>query len=319
MKLKSIVRLATCAVLTAAASVASAEDFPIRPIELLVAFPAGGGSDALARGIADSASKNLPQPVVVVNKPGAAGTIGFAEGAGAKPDGYKVTMVSPELLITPYLGIGKTTYQDFKPVGRINEDPCTVAVQTNSPFKTIEAFISHVKANPTKVTIANSGSGSINHVCAAALEDKAGLKVNHIPYLGSGPMINALLGDQVDAAVISPAEVNTFVKAGKMRLLAVMSKDRTKGFEDVPTFRERGIDLVLSTWRGLVVPKATPDAIVAKLSDVLVKVNADPAYQQLLERQNLGRILETREEFAAFLKQGDEQFKRIVPMLQMTK
>jgi len=319
VKAQSFVRLATCTLFVCAASLASAQEFPSKPIELLVAFPAGGGSDALARGIADSASKQLPQPMIVINKPGAAGTIGFAEGANAKPDGYKVTMVSPELLITPYLGIGKVTYQDFKPVGRINEDPCTVAVNISSPFKTIEAFISHVKANPTKVNVANSGAGSINHVCAAALEDKAGLKINHIPYLGSGPMINALLGDQVDAAVISPAEVNSFVKAGKMRLLAVMSKERAKGFEDVPTFRERKIDLVMSTWRGLVVPKATPDAIVAKLSEVLVKVNADPAYQAILERQNLGRILENREQFAAFLKEGDEQYKRIVPMLQMSK
>lgn len=298
---------------------AQTQDYPSRPIELLVAFPAGGGSDALARALAEAAAKVLPQPMVVVNKPGASGSIGFAEGANARPDGYKLTMVSPELLITPYLGIGKVSYEAFRPIGRINADPCTVAVRTEARWKTIEEFVAHVKANPQRVAVANSGNGSINHVCAAALEDKIDAKLTHIPYLGSGPMINALLGDQVDAAVISPAEVSTFVKAGKMRLLAVMAKERAKGFEDVPTFRERGMDLVANTWRGLVVPKATPDAIVARLGELLTKVNADPNYRAMFERQNLGRVTENAEQFWAYMKQEDELYKRIVPTLHMVK
>ncbi|WP_077002316.1 tripartite tricarboxylate transporter substrate binding protein [Variovorax sp. KK3] len=319
MKLVRFAALAFSALALPAAPGAFAQDYPTRPIELLVAFPAGGGSDALARAFADSASRVLPQPMIVINKPGAAGTIGFAEGANAKPDGYKITMVSPELLITPYLGIGKVNYEAFKPIGRINADPCTVAVKADAKWKSIEEFIAHLKANPGRASVANSGAGSINHVCAAALEDKTGTKVNHIPYLGAGPTINALMGDQVDAVVISPAEVSAFVKSGKMRLLAVMAKDRSKDFPEIPTFRERGIDLVANTWRGLVVPKATPDAVVARLGELLVKVNADPAYRSVFERQTLGRVTENGEQFASYLKQEDDLYKRIVPLLNMSK
>ncbi len=304
---------------TAALTAAHAQDFPSKPIELVVAFSAGGGSDAVGRGLADSASRAMPQPMIVINKPGATGTIGFAEGANAKPDGYKVTMISPELLITQHLGIGKVSYRDFRPIGRFNEDPCTVAVQTKSQFTSLESFTAFAKANPSKINVANSGAGSIYHVCAAAIEEKLGLKFNHIPYLGSGPTINALMGDQVDAVVISPTEVNSFVQAGKVRLLAVMSKERAKGFENVPTFRERNIDLVMSTWRGLAVPKATPDDVVGKLGAMLVKINADPGYQAMLDKQFMGRMLENREDFAEFLKQDDERYKRLVPMLQITK
>lgn len=320
-RIATLATFAACvlAALTAPASFAQAQDFPTRPIELLVAFPAGGGSDALARAFADAATRNLPQPMFVTNKPGAAGTIGFAEGAAAKPDGYKITVVSPELLITPYLGIGKVTYEAFKPIGRINADPCTVAVRTDAHWKSIEEFVAELKSKPGAVSVANSGPGSINHVCAAALEDKTGTKINHIPYLGSGPMINALLSQQVEAAVISPAEVSSFVRAGKMRLLAVMAKERAKDFADVPTFRERGIDLVANTWRGLVVPKATPDAVVAKLGELLVKVNADTNYRAVFEKQSLGRVAEDAAQFAAYLKQEDELYKRIVPQLNMSK
>lgn len=301
------------------ASAAPAETYPSRPVELLVPFPAGGGSDVLARAFAEAARRTFPQPLTVINKPGAIGSIGFYEGGHAKADGYKITVLSPELLLAPLIGIGKASYEDFTVIAKINSDPSAITVRANAPWKTIEEFIADARARPGAMTVGNSGNGSIYHVAAAAFEEQTKIKVNHVPYQGSAPAVLGLLGAQVDAATVTPGEVSTYVKAGQLRVLAVMSDQRVKGFENVPTFKERGYDLRVSTWRGIAVPKGTSPEIVRQLSELAQKVNQEPVYRNVFEKQNLGLVYEDAETFRKNLQAQNEQFKRLVPGLILNK
>lgn len=298
---------------------AQAQDYPTRPVELLVPFPAGGGSDVLARAFAEASRKHFPQPIIVTNKPGAIGSIGFLEGATAKPDGHKITMVSPELLLAAHLGIGKVTFEDFVFICRINLDPAALTVRADAPWNTIEEFLAHARAKPGQLTVASSGTGSIYHVASAALEEQTGIKVNHVPYQGSAPAILGLLSGQVDATTVSPGEVSAYVAAGKLKVLAIMTNKRIKGFESVPTFKERNIDLQVETWRGLAVPKTTPAHIVQRLGVLMTKVNEESAYRDTFERQHMGFVYEPGDRFRLALAKENDQFKRIVPALHITK
>ncbi len=294
------------------ATQARAQTYPQRPVELLVPWAAGGGSDVVARAFAESAAKHFPQPLVVVNKPGAAGAIGHFEGANAKADGYKVTVVTPEINLAFLQGIGKAKYQDFTYVSRINADPIALVVGNDSPFTTLEQFVAHAKANPHKLTLSNSGVGATYHLAAIAFEDETGARLNNVPYQGAGPAVMGLLSGQVDATMATTAEVGVHVRAGRMRLLGVMAEQRIKDFDTVPTFREKGIHLSLGTWRGLAVPNGTPPEVVASLKALVDKVSREPRYKEVLERQFAGMINETGEQFRAAVEKEFDTYQKIV-------
>ncbi|MET0210376.1 MAG: tripartite tricarboxylate transporter substrate binding protein, partial [Burkholderiaceae bacterium] len=192
-------RLVTLTALCAgsAATVLAADPYPSHPMELTVAYQPGGGSDNTARAIAEAARPLLPQPTVVVNKPGASGSIGWSYVANAPADGYKLVLMTPEMLVVPLMGIGKTTVDDFTPVARFTDDPSSITVRVDAPWKTIEEFMAYAKANPTKVAISNAGNGTIPHMAAAALGDKLGTTFTHVPYQGSAPAIMGLLAGDV--------------------------------------------------------------------------------------------------------------------------
>src|SRR3546814_322666 len=209
---------------TACTMAIAADEYPNRPIELLVPFAVGGGTDAVGRALADAIGRHLPHAVVVVNRPGAAGAIGHQEGAQAKADGYKLPMVTPEINLALLQGIGKAKYQDFTYIARLNIDPIVLIVPTDSPFKTREDVIAKAKAKPGEVALANSGKGATYHLAAIALENKAGVQFNNIPYVGAGPEMTAILGNQVEGGFATTGEAGTYVKAGKFRLLGVDRK-----------------------------------------------------------------------------------------------
>jgi tripartite-type tricarboxylate transporter receptor subunit TctC len=291
---------------------AHAQSYPSRPVELLVPWAPGGGSDVVARAFAESAMKHYPQPLVVVNKPGASGSIGHFEGATAKADGYKVTVVTPEINLAFLQGIGKAKYQDFTYVARINSDPIALVVRAESPWTTLEQFIAHAKANPEKITVSTSGVGATYHLASIAFSDAVDIKLNNVPYQGAGPAVTGLLSGQVDATMATTAEVGVHVQAGKMRLLGVMSDQRLKDFSTVPTFKEKNINLFLGTWRGIAVPKDTPKEIVSSLRELVNKVNQEPRYQEILARQFAGRVNEDGEVFRAALAREFETYQKIV-------
>jgi tripartite-type tricarboxylate transporter receptor subunit TctC len=184
---------------------ALAAGYPERPIEFIVPSSPGGGTDVMARNYADAARKYTAQPIVVTNKPGASGGIGMGEGQRAGPDGYKVTVLISELAIIAHMGMIKFTSADFIPIARLNGDPGTITVRADAPWKTVEEFLANAKSKPGEVAMGNAGAGSIWHLAAAAVEEKTGVKFNHVPYQGAAPAVQALMGGHVDAIAVSPA------------------------------------------------------------------------------------------------------------------
>ena len=177
----SLLRGACMACLFWSHSPAMAQGYPIKPVELVVAFQPGGGVDSMARIFAEAARPYVAQPFVVVNKPGASGSIGLAYVANAPADGYKVAMVFAELLTIPLLGINKVNHNDFQPIAKFASDPSTLTVRADAPWLTLEEFIAFAKSNPGAVTISNAGNGSISHISGAALGQASGARFTHIP------------------------------------------------------------------------------------------------------------------------------------------
>ncbi|MDI3381238.1 Bug family tripartite tricarboxylate transporter substrate binding protein [Xenophilus aerolatus] len=311
--------LAATAALALAIGVPAAaqSDFPNKPIELVVPYQPGGGTDALARAFADASRKFISQSIVVVNKPGAGGAIGWQEVINSRPDGYRLAVLTVELLTLPHLGLAKFKYDDFQPIAQLNADPAAITVKAESPWNTIEEFLADAKKKPESMRVGNSGNGSIWHLAAAALEDKTGTKFNHIPFQGAAPAVLALMGGHIEAVAVSPAEVTTYVQAGKLKTLMVMADKRVKGFEQVPTAKEKGIDLSIGTWRGLGAPKNTPPEVMAKLRDLAARTAAEPAMHEVMDKQNLGYVYTDGAAFKETLAKDDAYFKGLITKLNL--
>ncbi|HKX43447.1 MAG TPA: tripartite tricarboxylate transporter substrate binding protein [Burkholderiaceae bacterium] len=289
--------------------------YPSRPIELIVPAGAGGGTDVVARAFAEAAKKHLPQPITVINRPGASGMIGHGEMINANPDGYKLAIVFAEIVIVPHLGLSKLSYEDFTPIARLNADPAAITVRADAPWNTIEDFLAASRAKPGELRMGNSGNGSIWHLAHAALEDKVGVKYNPIPFGGAAPAVLALLGGHVDAVAVSPGEVATHVAGGKLKTLAVMADRRVKGFDNAPTLKERGIDLAIGTWRGLAAPKATPADVIAILTEATRKSADEAVLKEALDRLSMGYAYADAQTFRANMKRDNDLFKQLVTKL----
>lgn len=287
--------------------------FPTKPIELVVPYPAGGGTDVLARAFALAATRHLPQPMIVTNKPGAAGAIGWADVLNGKEPGYKVAVLATDLMTQPNMGLTKITYEDFTPIARLNYDPAALTVRADAPWNTLEEFIAAAKKGDFR--IGNGGNGSTWHLAAAAIEDKTGARFNHVPFSGANPAALTLLGGHIEAITVSAAEVYTHVAAGKLKILALMADQRIKGFENVPTFKERGLDIQIGTWRGLGVPKNTPADIVATLRQATAKTAQEQSLRDALDKQNMGYAYADGEAFHAVMARDHAFYRALIQKL----
>lgn len=294
----------------------AADPYPSKPLELTVAYQPGGGSDSTARAIAEAARPLMSQPTIVANRPGASGSIGWSYVANSHPDGYKLVLMTPEMLVVPLMGVGKTTVDDFLPIARFTDDPSSVTVRADSPWKTIEEFLAYAKANPMKISISNAGNGTIPHMAAAALADKTGTSFIHVPYQGSAPAIMGLLSGDVQATTVAYAELRPHVENGKLKTLVVMSEKRVDGL-DAPTMKERGADLQFSVWRGIGLPKSAPKEALDKWREVSKKVFETPAFQATIHKQNLTLAYSDSAEFASAIARQAEAFKKLVPKLDL--
>lgn len=293
---------------------AEAPKFPTKPVTIIVPFAAGGGTDAVARALAKSAEPILGQPVTVVNKVGANGATGMTEGLNAAADGYTVTMTAVEVVMNPIQGMVPWKPSDFKAVILANSDASALTVRADSPYKTYEDFIKAAKENPGMLKVGANAPGAIWHLAALGLQDKAGVKFNLIPFPGgAGPAITDLLGGHIDAVTVSAAEVSQHVKAGKLRMLGVHATERLKGFPDVPTAKEKGVDVSISTWRGLAVPGKTPDDVVKTLHDAFKKAIEDPKFVEFMEKGNFGRGYMSNSQMQQYM---DEQTKMFQPLME---
>lgn len=294
-----------------------ASDYPNKTIELVVPFGAGGGTDVLARVFADAAKKHTNQQITVLNKPGASGGIGLSEVALAKPDGYKIAMVTVEMAIIPHMGIVKFTTDDFTPIVRLNADPIVLTVRAEAPWNTIEEFLEAAKKSKDPMKFGNAGTGGLSHMAAEALAQKIGTVFTHVPFQGNAPAVVSLLGGHIDAVTSSPSEVSMFVTSGKLRSLGVFADQRFKGvgFEQIPTLKERKIDLSMGTWRGIAGPKNMPADILEKLSAISVKTANEPAVKEAMEKQNLGYAVTDGANFKKQITADSVLFKQLIDKL----
>jgi tripartite-type tricarboxylate transporter receptor subunit TctC len=261
--------------------------FPDRPITMVVPFPPGGVADTVARPVAEAMSRDLKQPVVIENKPGAGGGIGMAHAAKAKPDGYTVLMSLASLTVLPEADkiFGRTpSYQidQLKPIARFTADPTVFVVRAEAPWKTLADFIADARANPGKFTYGSSGNYGTMHVPMEMFAGTAGVKLTHVPYTGAGPAIVGLLGGQVDALATGPASIVQQIKGGRVRALAQWGNERLVALPDVPSLKETGNNVEYAQWSGLFVPSGTPDAVVQRLREAARAAANDERVKQVL-------------------------------------
>jgi len=256
----------------------SAQQFPTKEVQIIIPYAPGGATDLVFRALAASAQQYLGKAVVVVNRPGGGGAVGFTEAAQAKPDGYTLVSVITPVTILPHQVKTAFTYQSFDPILNVVQDPAMFQVRADAAWKTSQEFIAYARKNPGMITVGNSGAGGGVHLIALAFERAAGAKFNHIPFAGGGPSVTALLGGHIHAVSVSPPEGIAHVKAGKLRIIALFAEKRMADFPDVPTISEQGIDFNMGQWRGLAAPKGTPPEVITILHDAFRKAMQDPAF-----------------------------------------
>jgi tripartite-type tricarboxylate transporter receptor subunit TctC len=310
----------TVSVVAAAPLSASAADWPQRPIEIVVPYQAGGGADVMARAFANAARNHLPQSFVVVNKPGAAGVIGWNDVIRSRPDGYKVALTTVEVTFLKDLGLATFTHRDLVPIAKLNADPAVVVVRADAPYQNIEQLLAAARKSSGEIGIGNAGHGSMWHLAAVALAQRGKVKFNEIPFAGGTPALLALLGGHIDAVIASAPEVAPYVLDGKLRALGVMSAERIKGLDHVPTLAEQGIDMQLGTWRGLAVPVGTPDDVIQTLRKTAQQAMLEPELREMMKKQHFTvDTYEDADTFAASMDRENAAIRDIASTLQLQR
>jgi tripartite-type tricarboxylate transporter receptor subunit TctC len=302
---RALIALALAAVVVVAvgAPVVAQEPFPSRPITLVVPFPPAGIADLTARPLATALEKILKQPVVINNKPGAAGAVGNQAVAIAKPDGYTVLIGLVSISTIPEVDVlfGRTPVyrlDQFAPVARLNADPPVLVVNAETPWKTLREFLDDAKRRPGEITFASSGPYGASHVPMEMLLDAAGsLRMRHLPTAGGAPATTAVLGNHAQLWASPPALALPHVKAGKMRALATWGATRLAAYPDVPTLKELGYNLEYYLWTGMFAPKDTPAPIMKTLRDATRQATQDPEFKAAMDKVQLPIAYQDADEF----------------------
>ncbi len=299
----------------------AAEDYPTRPIILLVPFPPGGGNDALARVVGEKMSHSLGQSVIIDNRVGGAGTIGTRFVAKSPPNGYTILLgFTGSLAINPTLfaNAGIDPLKDFEPIGRITALPLVLVVNSTSKFKTLGELIEYAKKNPGKLNYASSGNGTTIHLASEMLVSRAGIQLTHIPYRGTALAATDLLGGHVDMFISTVGVASGSIKTGKLRALAVVNPTRLEIFPEVPTMTELGFPgySAMSLY-GLVAPAGTPRPIIDRLNKALNDALAlDDVRSNLAQDAGLP-LPSTPEEYGQELKADAESWGAMVKKLDL--
>jgi tripartite-type tricarboxylate transporter receptor subunit TctC len=269
-----------------AAGAAHGADYPDRSIAMVVPFSAGGPTDNAARALAEAMRHSLGQTIIVENKGGAGGTIGTSQVARADPNGYTILLMHLGFTTAPslYKKPGYDAKTSFEPIGMVIDVPMTIIARPDFPSNNIKELVDYLKTNKDKVSLANAGIGSAAHLCGTMLMDALGIDLLTVPYKGTGPAINDLLGKQVDVLCDQTTNTTQHIKAGTVKSYAVTSKARVPTLPDLPTMQEAGFkDFEVGIWVGLWAPKGTPKPIVDKLVKALQDGLADPAFKSRME------------------------------------
>ena len=301
---------------------AMADTFPDRPITLVVPYAAGGGTDAVARVIAQGVTDQVGQQVVVENNGTAGGNVATAQAAKAAPDGYTVLMANPgPMTVNPHLfkNVKIDPLAAFDPVTLIAKAPLVVVVPQDSRFKSFQAIVDEAKANPGGLTYGSAGNGSASHLATLLLANSAGLDMVHVPYKGAGPAITDLVGGRLDFMITTLPSIVGFLDSGKATPLAVTTPERAKRLPEVPTIAESGYpDYQTAGWYGFAVPKGTPPEVVTKLRDATVAATQSPDVQKSLDIEGAVVIGSTPEEFGAFMQSESQRWAELIATTGLT-
>jgi tripartite-type tricarboxylate transporter receptor subunit TctC len=296
---------------------AGAQEYPNKPVRMVVGFPPGGGTDVVARILAPRMSELLGQSIVIDNRPGATGTVAAGQVAKSAPDGYTIMMghvsvnaIAPNLFANlPY-----DVERDFAPIALAAAVPHLVVVHPSVPVTTLKELVAYLRAQPGKLTFPSAGNGSMPHLAGEVFQALAGVKMVHVPYKGTGQSMQDLLGGQHLVAFDTMPASAPHVRSGKLRALAVSTAGRVPSFPDVPTAEEAGVPgYVVITWYGVFAPAGTPAAIVSRLHSEMVKAMQTPEVRARLEAIGAdGTLSRSPEEFAALVRADAARYAKIV-------
>jgi len=305
IKIKLLAALIMVSIMSMAGSNAVAEDFPNKSVNYIIPFGPGGESDITARHQQPFFKKLFGQDLIISYKPGGGGAVGWAQLNKMKGDGYTIMGINlPHIIVKPEeKAVGFTT-DDITGIYMFHYTPDAIVVNNDSEFKTLDDLIAYAKENPGKVTFSGSGKGTANHLAQLRFDKMAGIKTTYVAFKGTGAAVTALLGKQV-VAEWGYTSVGA-KQAEKARMLAVAMEERHPVFPDVPTFKELGYDLVSGAFRGIAVPKSTPEDIRMKLSDMIGQINADPEFRKRMEADGMALLDVDYKGYQAFI---DEQAK----------
>ena len=297
------------------AATAQPQDYPVKPIRVVVPFPPGGGTDLMARTVIQRLGETLGATVVIDNRGGAGGTIGTDVVAKSPPDGYTLLIVSGAHAINPglYRKLPYDSVRDFAPVTMLTSGPGLLVVHPSVPAKTVKEFIAFAKTRPGQLNYASAGIGTPPHLSGELFKTMAGINIVHVPYKGNGPAYTDLIGGHVSVMFPTIPTAIPHVRAGKLRALAVTTRSRTPIAPELPPISESGVPgYEVSSWYGLLAPAGTPAAVISRLQREIAKVLRSPDVGEKLTAQGLDLVGNTPEEFAAVIRSEIVKWARVI-------
>ncbi len=291
--------------------------YPERPVKMIIPWAAGGDTDVIKRIFANHLQKHLGQPVVVTNVTGASGTVGARDAKAAAPDGYTLYSVHDYIHTTHYTGITDINYWDFEPICLITFTPNLVGTHAKVKWNSMGELIADAKKRPGQITFGVT-LGSTSHFFAAFIEKETGAKWRYVSYEGTAPRMTALLGGHIELGRVDLTQMDK-VRAGQLKLLGIGTAERHAEVPQVPTLREQGINVVYGENRGVLAPKGTPEAALARLEDTCGKIAKDPSFHQEMQRQGTVTFFLGRRAYGDFLKKNDALTKEVAAEVGLLK
>ena len=301
----------------------AAQNYPVRPITLIVPWGAGGGTDATARIIGSLLEKDLGQPVTVVNRTGGSGVVGHAAIASAQPDGYTIGLATVEIGMMHWQGLTDLTSASYTPIGLVNADPAGVQVRADSPYKTVNELLAAIKANPGKFKASGTGQGGIWHLAIAGLLRDQKIDPAALPWVpsnGAAPGLQDMVAGGIEVAPVSLPEARSLIDAGKVRSLAIMNDKPSALYPNVPTLKSAtGSDWTMAAWRGIVAPKGLPAPVRDKLAEAVRKVAASKEYNDFMASRGFGVIYAGPDDFAKFMVKSNTELGATMKAVGLVK
>jgi len=312
------VKLWALALLAAASMHAAAQDYPAKPVELTVLFPAGSSADVVARVLADGMAKQLGQPVTVVNRPGAGGAIGYKYVQSQKPDGYTMVFNSNSISTVHYSGLTTFDYKAFDPVARVTVELPVIAVKADAPWNNLKDLVEYARQKPGHLKVGNSGLGSHTHITGVGFFNDQHVDVSHVPF-GAAQVVTSLMGGHIDAVVQLPGALTPLVRAGNLKVLGTLASLRDPAFPNVPTAIEQGMKFQADMWRGIAVPRGTPKPVVARLEQAVRAAVNTPEFKAQGEKLGFAPAFQPATDFGPTIAADDQLLSKAMEKAGLKK